>query len=348
MKNRFRSVLSVMLVLVLLLSCVVTSAQAAKKNTKKSSKSSSSEITVDVSAKFLYNEARSMLDLINGFRTGSEANYLDKDNKTVIKVGGLKKLQYDYNLEKIAMLRAMEIAVYFSHTRPNGTKWSTAHSGRYTMGENLAYGYGSTKSAFEGFKEDDQGYSGQGHRRNMLQKNFTRVGIGCVKVGGTVYWAQEFGSGKAGGKSSDKFSSKSVTATWKTLSSAKTKISASTKEISMRTGENADLPKVVLASRSGAKNSFRGAKWTVADKSVAKIDGSKIVPLKDGKTELTADVNGTKLKVQISVSAKSGKGVPTEVLEDYDTPLGVDEEVFIVDEEEMAYLEESDLPESDE
>ena len=87
----------------------------------------------------------------------------------------------------------------------------------------------------------------------MLQKGFTRVGIGCVKVGGTVYWAQEFGSGKAGGKSSDKYTNKTVDATWKTLKSAKTKISASTNEITVGVGEQIALPKVVLTSRSGAK-----------------------------------------------------------------------------------------------
>lgn len=35
--------------------------------------------------------------------------------------GQLDPLTYDYELERIAMQRAMEIAIYYSHTRPNGT-----------------------------------------------------------------------------------------------------------------------------------------------------------------------------------------------------------------------------------
>ena len=336
MNKRFRSMLSVLLALVFLLSFVGTSAQAGD------------DVKVDVSAKFLYDEARSMLKLVNNFRTGKEANYIDKDNVTVVKVKGLKDLQYDYNLEKIAMQRALEIAVYFSHTRPNGKKWSTAHSGRYTMGENLAYGYGSAKSAFNGFKEDDEDYSGQGHRRNMLQKGFTRAGFGCVKVGGTVYWAQEFGSGKAGGKSSDKYSNKTVDATWKTLKTAKTKISASTNELTVAVGEQITLPKVVLTSRSGAKNALHGPKWSLQNEKVARIKDSKLIPVKEGSTELTIDVNGTKLKVKVTVAPKSGKAKAlTESLDDYITPLGL-EDVFFVDDEEVAFLDESDIPEGNE
>ena len=66
MNNRLRSLLSVLLALVLLLSCTVNSAQAGD------------GVTVDVNAKFLYSEARSMLDLINSFRTGQDAYYLEK------------------------------------------------------------------------------------------------------------------------------------------------------------------------------------------------------------------------------------------------------------------------------
>lgn len=337
MNNRFRSLLSALLVLALLLSCGVNSAQAGD------------GVTVEVSAKFMYSEARSMLDLINSFRTGSDAYYVDKNNKTQVKVKGLKKLQYDYNLEKTAMLRALEIAVYFSHTRPNGKKWSTAHSGSYTRGENIAYGYGSAKAAFNGFREDKQNYSGQGHRRNMLQKNFTRVGFGCVKVGNTVYWAQEFSSGKAGGSASQKFSAKTVDASWKTLRTAKTKVSASTNKLTLAPGETVNLPKVVLTSKSGAKNAMHQPQWKSSNNKIAKISGSKLVAVKEGKTNLTVDVNGTALKVEIQVTQKGNTGSAMEALEDYETPLGLDDEgVFLPDDEEVAYEETGETEDPEE
>jgi hypothetical protein len=48
-----------------------------------------------------------MLKRINSFRTGSNAWYYKDDTKTTkIKVKGLSKLTYDYELEKRAMQRA--------------------------------------------------------------------------------------------------------------------------------------------------------------------------------------------------------------------------------------------------
>ena len=78
MKNRFRSIAAALLTLALLLSCAVPSALAGD------------EVSVEVSAKFLYDEARSMLGLSNDFRTGDEAYYLDKDNQTRVSAAGLK------------------------------------------------------------------------------------------------------------------------------------------------------------------------------------------------------------------------------------------------------------------
>ena len=338
MKNRFRSLFAVFFSLVLLLSCTVSASYAGN------------EVTVDVSAKFLYDEARSMLNYINDFRTGDEAYYVNSDNRTQTRVTGLQKLQYDYNLEATAMLRALELAVYFSHTRPNGQQWSSAHTGTYTRGENICYGYGSAKSAFKAFREDDEDYAGQGHRRIMLEKKFTRAGFGCVKVGGTVYWAEEFGSGAAGGSASQKFSANSVSAIWEILNAGRTKISASASDLTITAGESIDLPKVILTSGSGAKNVLHQTKWSSSNKKVAKIKNSKLVAVKKGKTNLTIDVNGTTLKVKVKVVKESGKtSASLESLEDYTTPLGTeDTEIFIVDEEGAAFMDESDLPETDE
>ena len=84
-------------------------------------------VNVDVDAKYLYEEARSMLSMINTFRTGEDAWYLGTDNRSRIPVRNLRQLSYDYNLEKTAMQRALELAVYFSHTRPDGSPWKTAY-----------------------------------------------------------------------------------------------------------------------------------------------------------------------------------------------------------------------------
>lgn len=140
-------------------------------------------------------EARGMLDLINKFRTGGNPWAWDVNgNKVVYR--GLAPLHYDYVLEEAAMARAAELAQgYFSHTRPNGMSCFTAAGGYYqrTSGENIAYGYGTAEAVFIGWREDDEDYYGQGHRRNMLNPNFTAVGIGhAIGDDGVHYWVQQF------------------------------------------------------------------------------------------------------------------------------------------------------------
>ena len=166
---------------------------------------SASAKTVKVKGKYYQTDARKMLSMINSFRTGKEAWYYKKDgsNKKV-KLKNLKKLKYDSTLEKAAMQRAAEISLLFSHTRPNGTPCFTAYpKGYLSKGENIAYGTASwmtMKSTLELWKETDASYSGQGHRRNMLSKDFTCVGIACFEVNGEKYWVQEFGSPRNGTK----------------------------------------------------------------------------------------------------------------------------------------------------
>ena len=156
--------------------------------------------TRTLNGRYAQSDCRAMRSLINDFRTG-ESWYWNKDNttKTTVPAGSLGTLTYDYALERIAMQRAAEIAIYFSHTRPNGSScFSCTYNGVQTWGENIAAGYGSTESVFIGWREDDEDYAGQGHRRNMLHADWTAVGIGCFVYNGVKYWAQEFGRSNSG------------------------------------------------------------------------------------------------------------------------------------------------------
>ena len=143
----------------------------------------------------LMGEARSMLQMINNFRTGGNAWYWNKDNTTYTVKTGLGRLQYDSELEAVALVRAKEIAVRFDHTRPDGSDCFTAFPDNRTfMAENIACGYPTAQQAFNGFLEEDENYAGQGHRRIMLSGSATHVGIAAVEVGGVRYWVQEFAS----------------------------------------------------------------------------------------------------------------------------------------------------------
>ncbi len=140
--------------------------------------------TVKLKGKYYQTDARKMLSRINSFRTGKEAWYYKTEGSNAkVKVKNLKKLKYDYKLEKITMQRAAEIVVSFDHTRPNGQSCFSAYPSSYrAAGKNLAMGtayYMTVAETMDLWKETQYSYNGQGHRRNMLSKYFTCVGVAC-------------------------------------------------------------------------------------------------------------------------------------------------------------------------
>ena len=158
----------------------------------------------EVSGQFRQTEARRMLGMINEFRTGDNAWYWNEDDetKTIYAPNTLGTLQYDSVLEKIAMQRATELAINYAHTRPNGQScFSVEEDGVTSCGENIAYGYNAfftSDEVFVAWREDEDPYAGQGHRRNMLEPEFTAVGFGCFYCNGRYYWTQEFGFSHSG------------------------------------------------------------------------------------------------------------------------------------------------------
>ena len=142
-------------------------------------------------------DARKMLKKVNSLRK-NDAWYRDKNGKK-IRCGHLEKLEYDYSLEKVAMERAAELSVSYSHTRPNGLDCFSLYDYGYdAMGENIAMGQSTTESAFEAWAERKENYSRQGHRRNMLDEDFGAIGIACFEVNGIKYWTQEFADTSSG------------------------------------------------------------------------------------------------------------------------------------------------------
>lgn len=139
-------------------------------------------------------QARNMLTLVNQFRASNPPCW--NSNNTVNEVySGLKPLQYDYTLEQRAMLRAAELTVEFDHLRPNGSWYYTVHSDLPLnfYAENIAYGQ-NMNNTFVTWREDNEKYAGQGHRRNMAGKNYTAIGIGHVTCNGREYWVQTLGT----------------------------------------------------------------------------------------------------------------------------------------------------------
>lgn len=83
---------------------------------------------------------------------------------------GAQPLKYNKTLQDAAMLRAKEISVKFSHTRPNGTDSSTAGidvGASVISGENIAMGYGSPEDVVDGWMNSS------GHRAALLKPDFS-------------------------------------------------------------------------------------------------------------------------------------------------------------------------------
>lgn len=100
-------------------------------------------IPVNISVKYGQTEARRILDMINELRTSpTDAWAWDKTDTKQVAYPGLKELVYDYDLERLAMKRAAEIALSYDHTRPNGQNPFTIYTEeniiRRDAGENIA------------------------------------------------------------------------------------------------------------------------------------------------------------------------------------------------------------------
>lgn len=103
----------------------------------------------------------------------------------------LPALTMDKELLDVAMQRAAEIAIYYSHTRPNGSSCFTAFSKPGTSAENIALGQKTPSDVTDDWKNSP------GHYSNMTNSSVKSVGIGVFEASdGTLCWVQFFHSGE--------------------------------------------------------------------------------------------------------------------------------------------------------
>lgn len=106
------------------------------------------------------------------------------------KKKGKKPLVAEHHLTLAANARAREISRKFSHIRPNGSTCFTIlkkYKVSYTSaGENIAYGQSSPKKVMKTWM------GSSGHRSNILNGKYHKIGIGRYKKGNKNYWVQIF------------------------------------------------------------------------------------------------------------------------------------------------------------
>ena len=166
MKRRKKRVFPFLLCLFLCLGLLPAGALAA------------STVTVKVELTADYSAAYEELELLNSLR----------------REHGLSELVMDEAMMDMALRRAAECAISFSHTRPNGEPFETARpSGpayqKRDMGENILYALNGADAA----TATENWYHSPGHKANMLEGGYAAVGIACVRdLEGHTYWVQDF------------------------------------------------------------------------------------------------------------------------------------------------------------
>ena len=103
---------------------------------------------------------------------------------------GLKPLQMDWELQRVARIKACDMATtgYFSHQSPDyGSPFEMMKQygiSYRTAGENIAQGQRTPQEVMNAWMNS------QGHRANILKSDFTHFGVGYCQQGN--HWVQMF------------------------------------------------------------------------------------------------------------------------------------------------------------
>lgn len=104
---------------------------------------------------------------------------------------GLKPLSVNTKAEKAASVRVKELEKSFSHTRPNGSDFSTALKAAginyQSAGENIAYGQKTPAIVMKDWMNSP------GHKANILGSQYTSIAVSHYQnTAGVDYWEQLF------------------------------------------------------------------------------------------------------------------------------------------------------------
>lgn len=111
---------------------------------------------------------------------------------------GVSKLSYNKTMEKYARIKSQDMGDrgYFDHKDPQGNlitvKMKNDGVSYRAWGENIAYIGGVSDADALANQFMTNWMNSQGHRENILSKNFSSIGVGVYKMGNRVYATQEF------------------------------------------------------------------------------------------------------------------------------------------------------------
>lgn len=267
MKKITKKIIALFLIVTMALSTNVLEVRAA----------SSSIVSLKIRGTCNYKKSYEVLKIINKER----------------KKKGLKALSMDKDLLDAAVTRSSEIALYYSHTRANGSECFTVD--RKVMGENIAAG--SAPGGFDYTSKEvmEQWMNSPGHRRNILDKNYKCVGVACFETEESTFWVQLFGTNKA--KPISKKSNKTIKPNVKIKRKLAIINQENTETITVSKGKSAKLSmylentQMSLTFVNIEPDSF---KFSTSNKKVVTVSKKgKIKGMSKGKATITAKYKGT-------------------------------------------------------
>ena len=127
-------------------------------------------------------KGRELLDLVNDTRTKQ----------------GKSQLTWDPDLEKVALQRAIEISINYSHTRPDNRTFDTAFSDKNaSVLENIAAGYTTASEVNAAYSSNPGQFANMG---NDQMKSFGAA-LFVSEVNNSYFWVECFSSGAPTGNS---------------------------------------------------------------------------------------------------------------------------------------------------
>ena len=263
--------------------------------------------------KYNQTEARRMLDMVNELRTGNNAWYWNDDNTEKIYVKNLPKLKWDYGLEKAAMQRAAEVALWFDHSRPDGSwtnrlAWETGYPNTLS-GENIALTMDSDAYYAQSLLEEGSRPAGeQEHRLTMLGDWHGSFAAASVEAPEGTYWVQLFSyqyddepktAAFDGIRTSVIRAKSTIVNDWQASAEDFTVVEKATGKMS----DHTNLKLFYMTSRSWKMDiqTKTPLTWTSDHPEIVSVNGDTYRAVGGGTAVLTAKLPGTKKTLKCSV-----------------------------------------------
>ena len=248
--------------------------------------------TISVEVELHQSDARGMLSSLNSFREGG-GTYKDSSGEEItVDPGELSGLSLDADLEQAAIRRAAQMA------------YGGGGSG---SGVNTYSGSSLPVGSFE---------SDSIASRNLLNEDYNSVGIACVKVGDSTYWAMVFGDKTATAPSEAVNGTRTVSVTvgetW--LEDKTWSLTASPSSLDLEKGESGTITSLSLSvtdkdgkTYSAGSVSAESCSWWSGDESIATVNSDGTVyGVGKGSTSIGISYDG-KATAYVSVSVTSNE-----------------------------------------